>query len=110
VNHLKLVITRLNQQLQRYQHLEPLEALPEKALDSDVVLKTMSGHMMAPLFKEYEAALASQNTEITSLRYELQKSLDQHRALAEENESLLQELTLKTREHFKLINDYKDMP
>lgn len=52
----------------------------------------ISGHMLAPLFNEYEATINSQQTEITSLRFELQKSLDQHKLLAEENENLLSEL------------------
>jgi hypothetical protein len=41
----------------------------------------LSGHMLAPLFKEYDALVQSQKTEITSLRFELQKSLDHHKVL-----------------------------
>lgn len=70
----------------------------------------ISGHMLAPLFNEYEATINSQQTEITSLRFELQKSLDQHKLLAEENENLLSELQFKAKEYLKLVQDYKDFP
>lgn len=74
VTHLKQIIARLTTQLQHYQHLAPPpETIPDT---DDLVFKMMSGHMLAPLFKEYEATIMSQKTEITSLRFELQKSLD----------------------------------
>ena len=54
--------------------------------------------------------MASQQTEIQSLRFELQKSIDQNSALANENELLLADLTLKQREYLKLVNDCKQHP
>jgi regulator of replication initiation timing len=76
----------------------------------DLALDLISGHLLSPLFKEYEATLASQHTEITALRFELQKSIDQNAALASENELLLTDLSLKQREYLKLVNDRKDYP
>ena len=66
--------------------------------------------MLAPLFREYETTIQSQKTEITSLRFELQKSLDYHKQLQDSNEQLLAELTQKTKEYLKYINDHKDLP
>lgn len=54
--------------------------------------------------------MASQSTEISSLRFELQKSIDQNASLSNENELLLADLTLKQREYLKLVNDRKQHP
>ena len=68
ITHLKQIIAKLNAQLQHYQHLQPLENVQN---EDDLVVKMLSGHLLAPLFKEYEATIQSQKNEITSLRFEL---------------------------------------
>lgn len=65
----------------------------------------ISGHLLGPLFKEYEATISSQQTEINALKFELEKCIGQNRALGEENETLVSELQLKQREYLKLVND-----
>lgn len=91
---MKLVIAKLSSQLEHYQHLEPLNV---QVKPDDAVFNLLSGHMLAPMFKEYEAVIESQKSEIVSLRHELQKSLDQNRQLAGDNEAILNELTIKTQ-------------
>lgn len=107
VTHLKHVIAKLTAQLQHYQHLEPLELQVET---EDAVLNMLSGHMLAPMFKEYEAVIQSQKSEIVSLKFELNKVLDENKALAGDNEAILSELTIKTQELLKYVNDYKHLP
>ena len=66
--------------------------------------------MLAPLFKEYDSTISSQVLEISSLQLELQKCIDNHQALADENSHLLNDLQVKTREHLKCIEDTRDYP
>lgn len=69
VQNLKKLVANLTEKLRHYQHLEPLKTLPQ--LDDDLVFRSISGHMLAPLLNEYEATITSQKTEIDSLRFEL---------------------------------------
>jgi hypothetical protein len=108
--HLKKVIAKLTAHLHAYQQKYPPLPAPEALQLDDLVIKTMSGHLLAPLFAEYEALLSSQKSEISSLRFELQKALDHHRHLQEENEQLLAELTNKNKEYLKFVNDHRDIP
>lgn len=55
ISHLKTTITKLAAQLTHYQHLEP----PLEPANPDAPHKLLSGHMLAPLFKEYEATITS---------------------------------------------------
>lgn len=73
INHLKHTIAKLISKIEHYQHLEP----PKAQIDTDDdVLNLLSGHMIAPLLREYEAVIASQQSEIVALKFELNKALD----------------------------------
>jgi len=88
VHNLKQTIAKLAAQLEHYHHLKPLEA----QLVQEFQLELLSGHLLAPLFHEYEATIKSQEHEIKALQLQLQKSIDSHKELLSENGQLISEL------------------
>jgi hypothetical protein len=61
--------------------LKPLDAQSPSETQFDL----LSGHLLAPLFYEYEATIKSQEQEIKALQLQLQKSIDSHKELLSEN-------------------------